>query len=511
MILIVFCSLKAEYLPLPFFWDEAWVYGNAVRLFADLGPGLLPDAQTIDLTRGHPMLFHFIYALWGKIVSHSVLSMHILSLLITLSIFGFLYKTSIWLGSRYIAIFAVTYLISNEIFFVQSSLVLPEVLLAITMFLSIYYYSTNKVVAFIIFTSLAFYVKESAIVLIPLYLVTSLLSSYFKKKTPPIPKLWTLVFPIAIASFHYIYQKFTFGWYFYPLHVNYIAIEFNTIKNLFAAYSNEIFIKDYTWIISLIYTLSFVINTDKEGKFTIRRISYGLIVMTALLLILSVFKAQFILYFSIAFILMNLYFAFNNLNSNNTKSFFLFSLWIFIAGFIAFSSLNFYTVRYCIPVILAYSVALGIQFHLLTAKHQLARISLAPVLFVILLISGNRHHIMSDTDTAYKYGVKVHQEMIEHLDHNYTQETAIGSGFLETMALTNYRTGYVKDNDHEYKDVKGLDKNDRQIKILSDIEGTILDKEYYIDDSWEMVKSISNKRALVEIYEKKEFSIPIPE
>ena len=41
-------------------WDEIWVYAPALTEMAEIGPTLLPGVLDAELSRGHPLLFHFL-------------------------------------------------------------------------------------------------------------------------------------------------------------------------------------------------------------------------------------------------------------------------------------------------------------------------------------------------------------------------------------------------------------------------------------------------------------------
>jgi hypothetical protein len=59
-----------------FFWDEAWGYAPALKSMAQAGPSLLPGSISTDLSRGHPLLFHFLGGVWIKIFGETNLSLH---------------------------------------------------------------------------------------------------------------------------------------------------------------------------------------------------------------------------------------------------------------------------------------------------------------------------------------------------------------------------------------------------------------------------------------------------
>src|SRR6188508_3339693 len=72
VVVIVFIYFKLQHLPLPYFWDEAWVYAPAVNHLYQHKLSLLPDAMPVDLSRGHPPLFHFLAACWQKLFGASI-------------------------------------------------------------------------------------------------------------------------------------------------------------------------------------------------------------------------------------------------------------------------------------------------------------------------------------------------------------------------------------------------------------------------------------------------------
>lgn len=81
-----------SYLGLAFFWDEAWVYGNAVMEFTNSEIPFLPEPSSIELTRGHPMFFHISASIWGKIFGNSLIALHCFPLFICLGFLCFLWR-----------------------------------------------------------------------------------------------------------------------------------------------------------------------------------------------------------------------------------------------------------------------------------------------------------------------------------------------------------------------------------------------------------------------------------
>ncbi|MEL6653457.1 MAG: glycosyltransferase family 39 protein, partial [Bacteroidota bacterium] len=83
---LLFVIAKWSDLSLPFFWDELGVYGPGVLAMVDNGVGMLPSALPADLSRGHPLFFYFLFALWTKVVGYSLVKIHFFALMVTLGV-----------------------------------------------------------------------------------------------------------------------------------------------------------------------------------------------------------------------------------------------------------------------------------------------------------------------------------------------------------------------------------------------------------------------------------------
>ena len=144
LVLLVFVLLKIQHLHYPYYWDESWPYASAIRAMHDAGPGLSPSAIDPELSRGHPLFFHFIAACWMKVFGASLVSMHSFALFVALLCLVALYEVSLRLYGPIAAATAITFVASREAFFVHSSSVLPEVLVGLLALLSLWFYARNK-------------------------------------------------------------------------------------------------------------------------------------------------------------------------------------------------------------------------------------------------------------------------------------------------------------------------------------------------------------------------------
>ena len=63
IIILVLIIFKSQVIALPYFGDEAFPYSIAVRTLLKSDLSLMPTAIPPELSRGHPLVFHFLAAL----------------------------------------------------------------------------------------------------------------------------------------------------------------------------------------------------------------------------------------------------------------------------------------------------------------------------------------------------------------------------------------------------------------------------------------------------------------
>jgi len=80
-LILLLIGLKIPTLSLPYFWDEAWPYSTAVHLLFENGLSLFPGAVPFDISRGHPLFFHFMNAAAWHVFGNSITGSHIFPLL----------------------------------------------------------------------------------------------------------------------------------------------------------------------------------------------------------------------------------------------------------------------------------------------------------------------------------------------------------------------------------------------------------------------------------------------
>jgi 4-amino-4-deoxy-L-arabinose transferase-like glycosyltransferase len=166
LLLIAVIVCVWPFLSLPYYWDESWVYGKGVRIMCMEGPGMLPTAVPVDISRGHPLLFYFLGGLWLKVSGNTIFSSHLFALTISVILVFGVYKLCADFLSKRHAFFVAALLMLQPIFLGQSCLVLPEMMLAMWTVFSLWAFYSGKKLLYILFGAFMLLTKESGLVCI---------------------------------------------------------------------------------------------------------------------------------------------------------------------------------------------------------------------------------------------------------------------------------------------------------------------------------------------------------
>ncbi len=170
MIIAVFlalCALHAPLLPLPYFWDEAGYYiPAALDLYRH---GLLVPRST--LPNGHtPLLSVYLAIAWRLFGFSSIVTRAGLVLLAALAVVALAALGRCGVrgeGKREIILWSALSLALSPLFFAQSSLAHPEILVALFTTLAVVALLRQRMFAFALAACLAVLSKETAAILLP--------------------------------------------------------------------------------------------------------------------------------------------------------------------------------------------------------------------------------------------------------------------------------------------------------------------------------------------------------
>ncbi|MCA6364340.1 MAG: glycosyltransferase family 39 protein [Bacteroidetes bacterium] len=299
---VIFVVAKLPYLQLPYYWDEAWVYAPAIHEMTAAGPSLAPDAIPAELTRGHPLLFHFFGSLWAGIFGLSELSLHSYALSISLLLLWSVYRIlSRWFNLT-AGLLGVLLLCVQPLFFAQSALVLPEVMLSMWLLLALDAYARQKWWQYALFAAAAVLTKETAVALfaaLSLHRFLCLLKqrNELKKHLQILLKINS---PALVFIAFLLWQKAVRGWMFFPYHLELMHLKFFFIKHQFLQYTNFIFI--YQGRNIFVAVLAIAAALGYSGKFSLQPASkkllaaFGLFALVFLLLsIINFYSGRYVL------------------------------------------------------------------------------------------------------------------------------------------------------------------------------------------------------------------------
>ncbi|WP_446007932.1 ArnT family glycosyltransferase [Candidatus Electrothrix sp.] len=407
LLIACFFLFKLSHLHIPYFWDELGVYSRAALYLFDHGISMLPDAMPPELSRGHPLLCAVFFAFGYKLFGPQVWAGHLTALLLSCALLYLLYKFTRDVFDRKTALLASALLAVQPVFIAQSSMVLPEVMLAFFCTASLYAYFKGRFVWLALFSTLAILTKETAIILpccFGLPVVLTMLHNGINKKR--LLEFFLVCMPLFAWGIFLLMQKIQNGWFFFPLHTGYISFSRSDI------------------LARLGYYLSFLLKGQGRYVWTI------LILAVSILFLL---KKRTTL-FSRSFIS-------EVLPGREWRPVHILILYIVVSLFV--STLNFHLARYILLILPALCMLIAAQFvyFVENLNRPVGKYLLFPFFLVPLLYY--RGHIFNvDADMGYLEFVEAQQEITAHLDEIAGEDAVLAAEFPVIHGLIDRRAGY---------------------------------------------------------------------
>jgi 4-amino-4-deoxy-L-arabinose transferase-like glycosyltransferase len=268
---IVFAIFKIQHLTLPFFWDEAWPYSTGIFYMHSHGLSLLPGSIPFDISRGHPLFFHFISALWMKIFGTSLIAVHIFPLLISITLVICVYFFCVSFFSEAVALGSCVLLMAQPIFFSQSAMLLPEVLVALLTLLSFWAFLRERKMSYIACAALLLLTKESGIVIVISLFCWSIFEKIYQRRESNILHIISrslyLLLSAAIASVFFILQKIQTGHFFLPMYIEGNNLQWTIFLEKLKNYFAYVFIYQGRNALSIFLILAVAIYFTKIKNF----------------------------------------------------------------------------------------------------------------------------------------------------------------------------------------------------------------------------------------------------
>ena len=418
--------LKLEHFHLPFYWDESWSYGKAVAVMVEHGPSLNPASVDQEVFRGHPLFFYFLTSAVGSLFGFTPVVMHSFMFLLSMGLLvWYAYIMSQWFGQR-VSVIASILICSNQMFGVQSSFLLPEVLIGFLCVITIFYFLQNNFIGYFLCGSALILTKESAVVLfgvLGLYFVVSALREKINFKRFVQSGLFYAA-PILTFVLFLGVQKIKWGWFLFPEHVSMMDLSWGVVKS-----KTIVFYKTLFYFNENLYFL--------------------LLVFAALLLRTFGFRQK--------------------LSLTKKQKNVLFIIALFVVGYTYFSAINFYTVRYLLSLLFM----LLIPISLMVGSVQLPKYfhEFGVVLFIsysIFFLQLKPYYQTAesgDCSWGYAAAVKVRSELISQAVTDYPTKSFFAD-FLMGTNMKDHRLGYVSKNQKP----KVVEFDQGEMILLSKIE-----------------------------------------
>jgi hypothetical protein len=450
-ILLAFVAIKLPYLALPYYWDEAWVYAPAVKAMHANGISLMPWAIPPELSRGHPLAFHALSAAWMSVFGDSFTAMHVLPLCIAIALIASTYRLASLLGGEWLGASAALLVASNEMLLAQSGLLLPEVFLALCMLWAVISYLQRRPWLYVATCLLSLWTKETAAVLVIALIGTHAVilvgNGAWSDRKGWIRWMLVLVLPVVIASMFFLLQKWHYGWFLFPEHLDMITwsrrdIAFKAREAFTTAFETQ----GLQWL-TLAGALLAPLVMLRQRPFLAALSAIGFIAAIKVLWGRWAVPGDAQLFVVLSCLALAIV-ALSRLDSTKPSRLSepILLMGLICVGLWAFSALNFHTPRYLLPIHPFLVVGALAAWTVPGSTRRWWVIPLASVIVAVRMIAsvGTDGHV-GDTRLNYRDAISIHLERIRYCAARNLHDAAIKTSFTDLHYMTHPEAGYLKD------------------------------------------------------------------
>jgi len=335
------------------------------------------------------------------------------------------------------------------------------VMLALFTVITVYAYFKKKWALFAIFSVFLVMTKETGMVLIgTLFLDKIMLENFFnngqKRSVRFVFKELAIIsIPVIAFTAFMVLQKIRAGWFLYPEHINLAILNPYEIINRIRLFSSKLLFQNGCSILFFlsIGALFYLIIKTSINKYSVH------------LLLFSV---------------------------------------VFIAFYIAFSAVNFFTARYLLNV-LPFFIITGTWLIMQALQKvyylKIVMVISLAILFVYYTFIGNQNE--SDVSLGYKNSVLLQKQAVNYAEEMQWHEKSIYSAFLMQYYMAIPKLGYLNDKTHPFISISNKPEKEFDIYIFCSNENDIKRSIIKNNGNYAMVKKFENKGAWVEFYMKK--------
>lgn len=428
----------------PYLWDELGVYSRAsIRMYQD-GLSLLPSAIPDELSRGHPLLCPFYFALAFKLFGCTPLVGHLAAVLLNMTALVFFFLILRRQLEAFYAMLATMAIFIQPMFLSQSLFILPETMLMLWTISAVYFYLIRNINTLSVTVLLALFTKESALILPLAFLMTEFL---VKGKNIQ----WSFIIksffaPIALLALFFIIQYNQRGYFFYPLHTDLVKMEWYFIHERLQNFRDfAVFHQGHLlFIIALAVTIPFC------WKYIIR------------------FRTTWLI------------------------------LPIIVLGGIGFIAFNYFLSRYTLYFMLPFFLSLMVLIN----KACQGRLSISLYAYILFGLSAiyfwKGEGRYTDVDFSYVPHLRNLQDLLTELDEPEYKEKSVYMGFPLAACYWEKENGYERQAHYEIH----LDTSQRSDFKVYTFPGNMQDTSY-VTNEYEIYERIGDSSTYSIVYRRR--------
>jgi 4-amino-4-deoxy-L-arabinose transferase-like glycosyltransferase len=396
-IVAVFVAAKVRDLTLPYFWDELGVYARAALYLHDHGPSIMPRALPAELSRGHPLLLACAFAASFRAFGATPLVAHLTMLALAVGLVLSVYHVARVHFGTAAALAAAALLVVQPIFFAQSTLLLPELPLAVAALWTLHFFERRRDVATALCATVAVLIKETALVL-SLVLCLVAAGQWLASRRSlgaAVRSCAALTVSAVVYGLFLVVQKRQNGWYLFPLHERAIDLRWAAVGPKLLDFASFLFCEQGRFLLSAAAVVAIAIRLRSKPWPAASALGIG-----------ATFTA-------------------------------------FAAGYLLFSSANFFMKRYVLCLVPPLVIMAGHALVLLTRARPAALAAAVGAILVAQLPFMNRGKFNFDYDMSFRRQVIFQREVTHWLEQNIGYHANIQAAFPFIFGLEDRRLGYA--------------------------------------------------------------------
>ncbi len=504
--LLVFIAIKIPALHYPFYLDESWSYAPGVKLMYQHGPSLMPNAIDLFYSRGHPLLFYTTAATWMKLFGASHIAQHTFSLLVSLFLIIAVYEVCSQLFNKRVALISLLLLPLQVIFFVQSTMLLPEVMIALFSLLTLYFYVKGKYLFTFLCCSALVLTKESGMVMglvLGIHASANLLN---KKETwnERLKSFLSIFSAGVLIGIFYLVQKHINGWYLFPEHIGMIDWDWNVFWKKMKFSLEVLFYQDYRFrLCGLLFLLAIVVAIHLKDLRYATPLLPGYLIYAIAEDRFSFMPRVFLLVIMLLSLVYTVYQLVNlsGIKATATKRF-IYLCVLFMIAYLLFSCINFFTARYLVCILVIELILLAAYFMLYISMLYDLIFYLTIACIALTGFYGYKYdNGLKDINRGAFDAMTVQENVVSYFEKEHLYGKNIFASFPNREHLQKPFTGFLH-TDSVFKNVGFEITDNMEYFIIDNIDSVQQNNYIKTNKAYQLVFKTTKGMAWAEVYKK---------